>query len=73
MRLQPAGWSTQKRLVEAFSCLERLESERAYWQDPVFGGFLEERIIWRELLELELQDIDETIGRISEEAGSGLD
>jgi hypothetical protein len=73
VRLQPAGWSIQKRPVEAFSCLERLESERAYRQDPVFGSFLEQRIVWRELLELEFQKIDEKIGRISDQAGSGLD
>ena len=72
-RLQPAGSATQKRLVEAFSCLQRLELERAYRQDPVFCKFLEERIIWRELLDLELQEIDEKIGPISDQVGSGLD
>jgi hypothetical protein len=72
-RFQPAGSSTQKRLVEAFSCLEWLELERAYRQDPVFYKFLEERIVWHELLDLELQEIDEKIERISDQAGSGLD
>jgi hypothetical protein len=72
-RVRPAGSSTRRRLVEAFSCLERLELQRAYRQDPVFCKFLEERIIWRELLDLELQEIDEKIGRISDQAGSGLD
>jgi hypothetical protein len=72
-RLQAAGSSTQKRLFKAFFCLERLELDRAYRQDPVFCKFLEERIIWRELLDLELQEIDEKIGRISDQAGRGLD
>ena len=49
-RLQPVS---QKRLVQAFSCLERLELERACRQDPVFCKFLEERIISREEHRLE--------------------
>jgi hypothetical protein len=72
VRVQPSGRATQRRLVEACSCLALLALERADRQDPGFGKSLEERIIWRELLELELQEIDEKIGRISDEAGSGL-
>ena len=66
--LGPAG-STQHRLAEAFACLEKIERKSAYGQ--VFGKFLEQRIIWRELLELELQEIDEQIERISAAAGDG--
>jgi hypothetical protein len=38
---------------------------RAEEEDDALGGFVEERIVWRELLELELQEIDEQIERIS--------
>jgi hypothetical protein len=71
--VQATGRSTQKRLIGAFTCLELLGLERRLRQDPVFGKDLEESILWRELLELELQEIDEKIGRISDEAGSGQD
>ena len=56
---------TQKRLAEAFARLEKLEGQRAQGDYPIFGAFMEERIIWRELLELELQHIDELMERIS--------
>ncbi len=46
--------------------------EPAFLHDPGFGRLSEERIICRELLELELREIDEQIGRISDEAGRGL-
>jgi hypothetical protein len=69
---QPADRSTHGRLVEAASCLERLELERTLRRDPSLGRLIEERIICRELLELELQEIDEQIGRISDESRSGL-
>ncbi len=36
---------------------------RNHRQDPLFERAAEERIIWRELLELELQHVDEQIGR----------
>ena len=57
--------ATQERLAEAFACLEKLERQRADERYPFFGKFLEERIIWRELLELELQGVDEQSERIS--------
>ena len=72
-QIQNAGSPAQKRLAEAFSYLERLTLERAYRQDPAFGKFLEERIIWRELLDLELQEIDENIGRVWDQTQTGLD
>lgn len=73
VRIAPVLCLTQKRLAEAFTCLEKLERQRAHGHDPVFGKFVEERIIWRELLELELQDVDEQIERISAVAGDGSD
>ena len=71
VRVAPAVCPTQKRLADAFACLEKLERQRAHGQGPVFGKFVEERIIWRELLDLELQAVDEQIERISAAAGDG--
>ena len=67
---QKAGCPTQKRLTEAFACLARLACEREQGDEPVFGRFIEQQIIWRELLELELQDTDEQIERIVATAGT---
>jgi hypothetical protein len=62
--VQPAC-PTRSRLEKGFAYLERLEWERAQGRDPIAGRFMEHRIIWRELLELELQAADEHIERIS--------
>ena len=43
--------------------------ERVHRGDPSFNKTIEERIIWGELLELELQEVDEQIERISEKSG----
>ncbi len=51
--------STRDRLSEGRTCLEYLEMERESSGDRRFGRELEDRIIWRELLELELQDMDQ--------------
>lgn len=61
-----AAWT---RLVEEKACLEHLECERAHLHNPGFGKTSEERIIWGELLDLELQDIDEQVSRICQAAG----
>ena len=55
----------QERLAEAVTYLERLDLERIFHGDPNLGKPIEERIIWRELLDLELQDFDEQIERLS--------
>jgi hypothetical protein len=54
---------TRKRLTEGFAHLERLDQERAHGRNPIMGRFMEQRIVWRELLELELQATDEQIER----------
>lgn len=51
--------------MKAFSLLERIQLDRACRRNPLFGRLVEERIIWRELIELELQEVDEQIERIS--------
>ncbi len=62
--------SIRKRLEEEKQCLEKLDSERELRGDSDFGKAMENRIVWFELLELELQDIDEQVNRIRRSAGS---
>lgn len=62
----------RQRLAEEKSCLEHLDAERAHQGDSGFGKTTEERIIWGELLELELQDIDEQVSRIAQAADNAL-
>jgi len=64
--------SLPERLAEAAKCLESLDQERAYRGDPTFGQSVEERIVWRELLDLELQDFDEEVERRSDIARDSL-
>ena len=59
-----------ERLAKAGAYLEGLEEERAGRADPTLGKAIEKRIIWRELLDLELQEFDEEIERLSEVAHS---
>ena len=57
-----------ERLVKAVACLEGLDWERSSCGDPTLGKAIEKRIVWRELLDLELQEFDEQIERLSEVA-----
>ncbi len=54
----------RKRLAEGNAELEYLDAERELRADPRFGRTTEDRIIWSELIELELQEIDELESRI---------
>ena len=49
----------RQRLAEEKVCLDGLDSERQRRGDSGLGRATEDRVIWRELLELELQAIDE--------------
>ncbi len=60
--------TTYERLGEARVRLECLDLERSLSGDPLLGKSIEQRIVWRELLDLELQDVDEQIERICAEA-----
>jgi hypothetical protein len=53
----------RRRLSEGQAALERLDAERQRRGDPRLGKTAEDRIVWGELLELELQDIDERVSR----------
>jgi hypothetical protein len=61
--------TTRHRLAEAVARLERLDAERERRGDSRFGQTTENRIIWGELIELELQEIDEQVGRICNSSG----
>jgi hypothetical protein len=58
------GSAARHRLAEEKEYLDRLDRERAFRRDSRFGKTTEERIVWNELLDLELQDIDEQLNRI---------
>lgn len=58
----------RKRLAEGNAELEYLDAERELRADPGFGRTTEDRIIWSELIELELQEIDELESRICDGA-----
>ncbi len=66
-------YPTRERLSQAFPRLENIRLVRDYLPDPLFEKFAETRIIWRELLELELQDVDEQIERIVATAGNSCE
>lgn len=57
-----------QRLSEGKACLEHLETERVCRGDSGFGKITEGRIVWGELLDLELQDVDEQVSRICQAA-----
>jgi hypothetical protein len=48
----------RKRLAEGNARLERIARERDRKGDPNLDRAAEDRIVWRELLELELQDLE---------------
>jgi hypothetical protein len=54
----------RERLAEGKVSLERLDADRERRGDSEFGKTTEDRIVWGELIELELQDIDEQLHRI---------
>lgn len=60
-----ADTAAARRLGDAVEKLERFRSERKRRHDPGYEKRTEDRIIWNELLDLELQDIDQQINRIT--------
>jgi len=71
-REECARAAIKKRLAEAVEYLEKLEQQRTALQNPGFGRAVEQRIVWRELLELELQEVDEQINRMTDAGGEGV-
>jgi len=64
-----SGATTRRRLCEEVDELERLDAEREERGDSGFGKAAEDRIVWGELIELELQEIDAQVDRIRGAAG----
>jgi hypothetical protein len=56
--------SLHERLAVSRARLERLDQERIRSGNPFLDKDIEHRIVWSELLELELQEIDEQVDRI---------
>jgi len=67
------GTGTRKRLADAKATLDYLVTERNRRCDPAFGSLLEHQIIWRELLELELEEAEERITLMCNAAERALD
>ncbi len=63
---------SKDRLSEANESLDYLDLEREHRDDPAFGKLIEQQIIWRELLELELQDAEERITSMCDAAERAL-
>ncbi len=59
------------RLRDELARLERLDLERERLGDSNFGQLSEDRIVWSELIELELQEVDEQVNRIRDAANLG--
>lgn len=59
------------RLRAVYASLERIDLARRMSGDPHFGRALEERLVRRELFDLELQELDEQLAHICE-SGWGL-
>ena len=69
---QTALRTVHERLREARAQLERLDRERSFSGDPYLGKAIEQRLVWRELLDLELQNMDEQIERSASNTSSKL-
>ena len=61
---------TRRRLAEEMARLQMLQVERDRLGDPAYEKTVEDEIIWNELVELEIQDIDEQLTRIRNSAGA---
>ena len=62
----------RERLAAAKDSLDYLDAEREKRADLMFGKRTEDQIVWRELLELELQDAEERIARMCDAAERAL-
>jgi hypothetical protein len=61
-----SGLNIHERLEVGRACLERIDRERKFRSNRNFGKALEDRIMRRELFDLELQELDERVERLSE-------
>ena len=61
---RPAVTAVGKRLADAKACLDEIDEERKHSGRTGLARMAEQRIVWNELLDLELQDIDEQLEQI---------
>ena len=66
----PCAAACRQRLAKAAARLDDLEAERKRQREPHFDQAAEDRIVWRELIELELQELDERLARNPELSGT---
>jgi len=64
-----AAGALRQRLADEKARLEFLDAERVRRRSPGFGRQSGDRIVWGELLELELQIVDEELNRIRDTVG----
>jgi len=55
--------SAAERLNDAFAAIQQIEIARINLANPGYAKQEEERIIWRELFDLEMQQLHEHFGR----------
>ena len=67
-----SGNPTCERLARAFSRLQDIQLVRDFQRDRRLEKTTEDRLIWRELLDLELQEADEKMERLCAAAGGVL-
>lgn len=60
-----------RRLAEGKRALAQIESERRLRGDAAFGQEAEDRIVWRELIELELQELDAHLNHLQSDEDKG--
>ena len=65
--------AAEERLAHGKECLDYVEAERLRLGDPAFGKGIEQGIISRELLELELEDAEARITSLCRAAERALD
>ena len=59
----PVSSPIARRLAEEFALLQQIDFERSARADFGYGRATEDRVIWRELFDLELQEVDEQVSR----------
>gem|GEM_PF-1483070 len=70
LKAEPCSADTlRQRMSEEKAALEHLDAERQRRGDSRFGKTTEDRIVWGQLIDLELQEIDEQVSRICGSAG----
>lgn len=57
-------FSISERLAQSLARISDIDLAREQRNDPAFGKGVEERLVWRELLDLELQALDEQFEKL---------